>query len=133
MEGDGAVFINSLAWIVRAGEVPVLTDTAWDFWNRFYFYYLKRTPGAIAAYREAMNFGPTLDAAVAKVKRELREAGGGESGPDLDGIMLRNAEVIAPSVPPSPELPAQMKRMGLFVFRIQAKQQLIIIGHVPAP
>src|SRR3546814_18863197 len=92
MEGDGAVFINSLAWIVRAGEVPVLTDTAWDFWNRFYFYYLKRTPGAIAAYREAMNFGPTLDAAVAKVKRELREAGGGESGPDLDGIMLRNAE-----------------------------------------
>src|SRR3546814_8442109 len=33
MEGDGAVFINSLAWIVRAGEVPVLTDTAWDFWR----------------------------------------------------------------------------------------------------
>src|SRR3546814_10020451 len=90
MEGDGAVFINSLAWIVRAGEVPVLTDTAWDFWNRFYFYYLKRTPGAIAAYREAMNFGPTLDAAVAKVKRELREAGGGESGPDLDGRSEEN-------------------------------------------
>src|SRR3546814_14031011 len=88
---------------------PVLTDTAWDFWNRFYFYYLKRTPGAIAAYREAMNFGPTLDAAVAKVKRELREAGGGESGPDLDGIMLRNAEVIAQSVPPSPELLEQLK------------------------
>src|SRR3546814_14946415 len=55
MEGDGAVFINSLAWIVRAGEVPVLTDTAWDFWNRFYFYYLQRTPGPIAAYPQ-----PTL-------------------------------------------------------------------------
>src|SRR3546814_4071660 len=78
-----------------------------------------------------MNFGPTLDAAVAKVKRELREAGGGESGPDLDGIMLRNAEVIAQSVPPSPELLEQLKGMGLVVFRIQAKHKSFIIGDVP--
>src|SRR3546814_12511449 len=78
-----------------------------------------------------MNFGPTLDAAVAKVKRELREAGGGESGPDLDGIMLRNAEVIAQSVPPSPELLEQLTGMGLVVFRIQDKHNRFIIGDVP--
>src|SRR3546814_18067351 len=80
-----------------------------------------------------MNFGPTLDAAVAKVKRELREAGGGESGPDLDGIMLRNAEVIAQSVPPSPELLEQLKGMGLVVFRIQAKHKGFLIRAVPGP
>ena len=131
MEGAGAVFINSLARIVRAGEVPVLTDTSWDFWNRFYFYHLKRTPGAIAAYREAFKFGPMLDAAVVEVKRELREAGGDDSDPDLDGIMLRNAEVIAQGVPPSPELLEQLKGMGLAVFRIQAKRKSFIIGDVP--
>src|SRR3546814_16395624 len=79
MEGDGAVFINSLAWIVRAGEVPVLTDTAWDFWNRFSFYYLKRTPGAIAPSREAMNLGPPPDPPLPTATRDLREAGGGAS------------------------------------------------------
>src|SRR3546814_15136877 len=53
------------------------------------------------------------------------------SGPDLDGIMLRNAEVIAQSVPPSPELLEQLKGMGLVVFRIQAKHKSFIIGDVP--
>src|SRR3546814_3265028 len=45
--------------------------------------------------------------------------------------MLRNAEVIAQSVPPSPELLEQLKGMGLVVFRIQAKPKSFIIGDVP--
>src|SRR3546814_18871744 len=45
--------------------------------------------------------------------------------------MLRNAEVIAQSVPPSPELLEQLKGMGLVVFRIQAKHKSFIIGDVP--
>lgn len=131
MEGAGAVFINSLAKIVRAGQVPVLTDAAWDFWYRFYFYYLKRTPGAIAAYREAFDFEPMLDDAMVKVKHELRTNGGDEIDPDLGRIMLRNAEVVAQSVPPSPELLEQLKEMGLAVVRIQAKRKSFIIGDVP--
>src|SRR3546814_7942091 len=45
--------------------------------------------------------------------------------------MLRKAEVIAQSVPPSPELLEQLKGMGLVVFRIQAKHKSFIIGDVP--
>lgn len=131
LEGVGSTFINALAKIVRAGDVPELSDSAWDFWNRFFFYYLKRAPGAIAAYGEAMNFAPVLDEAVGSVRKELREAGGDADDPGLAHLLKRNAHVIAQSIGPSPELLAQLDTMGLIVHRIEKSNKSFIIGDVP--
>lgn len=131
LEGEGGKFINAVARIVRAGETPVLIPPAWAFWDQFFFYHLKRTPGAMAAYSEAMNFDAKLDEAVEEARAQAAVAGGEGEAAGLDAQVRNNARVVAQSIGPSPELLALFETMGLVIYRIADRRKSFVVGDVP--
>lgn len=91
MEGVGAKFIDDLAGIIRAGETPKLDDGAWDFWGDFFYYHLKRTPGAIDAFAEQMNFDVKIEETFAKVQKARALSGRDPDEPGLKARIYKNA------------------------------------------
>lgn len=131
LEGEGGKFINAVADIVRAGKTPELAPPAWSFWDHFFFYHHKRTPGAMAAYSEAMDFGAKLDEAVEEAKAEAAAAGRKTVAADLDAQVRNNARVVAQSISPSPELLALFETTGLAIYRIVDSRKSFVVGDVP--
>lgn len=131
MEGIGAKFINDLAAIIRAGETPKPDDNAWDFWVDFFYYHLKRTPGAIDGFAEQMDFDKKIEEAFVKIQ-EARVLSGKD--PDEAGLKERirkNAVVLAQRVPPSDEVRSAFRQLGLAVYRITDPKKSFIVGDVP--
>ena len=83
IEGIGARFIDDLADIIRAGETPKLDGGAWDFWGDFFYYHLKRTPGAIDAFAEQMDFDAKIEETFAKVQEAHGKSGRDPAEPGL--------------------------------------------------
>lgn len=131
MEGVGAKFIDGLAGIIRAGNKPKLDDGAWDFWGDFFYYHLKRTPGAIDAFAEQMNFDAKIEETFAKVQ-EARVLSGRDPGePGLKERIYKNAVVMAQRMPPGEEVRKVFHQFGLAVYRITDPKKSFIVGEVP--
>ncbi len=131
MEGAGAKFISDLAAIVRNGEKPKLDAGAWHFWDHFFFYHLKRTPSAIAAFAEQMNFGDKIAETVEKIRAIRAENGRDPDEPGLAERIARNAVVVAQAAQPSAEVLAQFEKMGLAIYRITDPSRSFVVGDVP--
>jgi hypothetical protein len=131
MEGTGAKFIDDLAAIVRGGNTPKLDKGAWHFWDHFFYYQLKRTPSAITAFAEQMNF----DGKIAETIEEIRAARA-ENGRDPDEAGLaeriaKNAVILAQAARPSEEVLAQFAQIGLAIYRITDPARSFIVGDAP--
>ncbi|HWJ70677.1 MAG TPA: DUF4238 domain-containing protein [Sphingobium sp.] len=131
LEGTGAAFIRQLCEIVRNNELPKLDDGAWDFWDHFFYYLQKRTPGAIAAIAEQMGFGKKIEATAAEVRAARAERGDDSDQPDLEQWIAKNAIVVAQARAPGPELLATLKTLGLAIYRIKDPMKSFIVSDVP--
>lgn len=131
LEGAGAKFINRLADIVRRGDTPDLDNSAWDFWNRFFYYHLKRTPGAITFFAEQMGFEDTIKRAAEKIRAIRREGGGDPEEPDLEEQLSRNAIILAQAATPSADVLNAFGQLGLAIYRITDPSKSFIVGDVP--
>ncbi|WP_342249200.1 DUF4238 domain-containing protein [Sphingomonas sp. OTU376] len=131
MEGAGAKFIDDLAAIVRNGEKPDLDKGAWHFWDHFFYYHLKRAPGAIAAFAEQMDFDDKIAATVEKIRATRAETGRDPDEAGLHARVAKNAVIVAQAAAPSPEVLAQFEKMGLAIYRITDPARSFIVGDVP--
>ncbi|PNU03246.1 DUF4238 domain-containing protein [Novosphingobium guangzhouense] len=131
LEGVGGPFITRLAAIVRDGKTPDLDAGAWSFWDQFFYYQLKRAPGAIAAYTEQMGFAAKVDTAVAQIRDIYVEDGSDPNEPGLAERVRKNAIVLAQRAAPSPDVLAAFKALGLAIYRITDPTKSFIIGDVP--
>ena len=131
LEGAGATFINQLAAIVRAGELPKLDDGAWRFWGQFFYYHLKRTPAAIAFFANEMNLDARIQATFENVRTIRAETGGDPDEVGLKERIRQNAIVTAQRAPPSPEVLAAFEKMGLAIYRISDTSKSFIVSDAP--
>lgn len=131
LEGAGANFIRELAEIVRRKETPKLDDSAWQFWEQFFYYHLKRTPGAIAFFAEQMNLDEMIEDTFQKIKAVRVEAGGDADELGLRDKILQNAIVTAQGAPPSKEVLAVFETLGLAIYRVFDPSKSFIVGDVP--
>lgn len=131
LEGAGATFINQLADIIRSNEVPKLDAGAWRLWGQFFYYHLKRTPGAIAFIAEKMNFDAKIEDTVQKIQAVRVETGGDPDEPGLEGIVRQNAIVTAQRAPPSEEVLAMFATLGLAIYRITDPSKSFVVADVP--
>lgn len=131
MEGTGAKFIDDLAAIVRGGDIPKLDQGAWFFWDHFFYYQLKRTPGAINAFAEQFNFDNKIAETVEKIRTARAENGRDPDEAGLADRIAKNAIILAQAARPSEEVLAQFAQMGLAIYRITDSARSFIIGDVP--
>lgn len=131
IEGVGAKFIEDLAAIVRTGETPDLDPGAWEFWDYFFYYHLKRTPGAIASFAEQMGFDARIAATVEKIRAVRAENGRDPDESGLAARVARNAVIIAQAAKPSTAVLAQFAQMGLAIYRITDPTRSFVVGDVP--
>lgn len=131
LEGAGAKFISRLADIIRRGETPALDDNAWEFWGQFFYYRLKRTPGAIAFFAQQMNFDEMIDTTYQKVKSVRAATGGDADEQDLREKIRQNAIVTAQRAPPSDEVLALFATLGLAIYKVTDPAKSFIVGDVP--
>jgi hypothetical protein len=131
MEGAGAKFIDDLAAIVRGGNTPKLDEGAWNFWDHFFYYQLKRTPGAITAFAAQMNFDGKIADAVEKIRavRAENDRDSGDAG--LSERIAKNVIILAQAALPSKEVLAQFAQMGLAIYRITDPARSFIVGDTP--
>lgn len=131
LEGAGATFINSLATIVRGGQIPELDAGAWEFWSHFFYFHLKRTPGAIAAFAEQMNFDELVRQTAGKIRAIRLETGGDADEENLEEKIRKNAIVMAQAAKPSAEVLAAFERMGLAIYKVVNSRKSFIVTDVP--
>lgn len=131
LEGVGAPFIDNLARLVRAGKTPDLDLGAWNFWHHFFYYHLKRAPGAIAAYGKEMGLQARLDKTVARIRDLRARDGGNPDEPGLAEQVRQNAIVVAQRAPPSQAVLDAFNVLGLAIYRITDPSKSFIIGDVP--
>lgn len=131
LEGAGAKFIDKLAEIVRRDEVPELDAGAWDFWGRFFYFFLKRTPGAIAFFADRMNLDAMIEEAVKKVRAIRIEEGRDPDEPGLEAALRQNAIVTAQGAEPSADVLAAFAELGLVIYRIVDPAKSFIVSDVP--
>lgn len=131
LEGVGAAFINGLAAIVRGGREPELDAGAWEFWSHFFYFHLKRTPGAIAAFAEQMNFDELVRQTAAKIKAIRLETGGDANEENLEEKIRKNAIVMAQAAKPSAEVLAAFEQMGLAIYKVANSRKSFIVTDVP--
>lgn len=131
IEGIGARFIDDLADIIRAGETPKLDGGAWDFWGDFFYYHLKRTPGAIDAFAEQMDFDAKIEETFAKVQEARGKSGRDPAEPGLKERIYKNAVVMAQRMPPGEEVRKAFREFGLAVYRIIDPKKSFVVGDVP--
>ncbi|MFN4220655.1 MAG: DUF4238 domain-containing protein [Novosphingobium meiothermophilum] len=131
LEGVGAAFINGLAAIVRGGREPELDAGAWEFWSHFFYFHLKRTPGAIAAFAEQMNFDELVRQTAAKIKAIRLETGGDANEENLEEKIRKNATVMAQAAKPSAEVLAAFEQMGLAIYKVANSRKSFIVTDVP--
>lgn len=131
LEGEGAQFIERLSQIVRDGGVPELDEGAWEFWDNFFYYLQKRTPGAIAAIAEKMGFDARIQATAERFRAIRAERGEVEMQENLEDWIRKNAIVFAQAQRPSPELRAVLTTLGLAIYRITDPKRSFIVGDVP--
>lgn len=131
LEGTGAQFINDLADIVRSNSTPSLDKGAWDFWHQFFYYHLKRTPGAIMAFAELLGFQGAVDEAVTRIKEIRVEEGGSSDETGLAQRIFKNAVIIAQLAGPSLEVLAAFQKLGLAIYWIGDPKKSFVIGDVP--
>ncbi|WP_213981347.1 DUF4238 domain-containing protein [Sphingomonas sp. dw_22] len=131
MEGNGASFIDQLADAVRSNKLPKLDAGAWEFWDLFFYFQLKRTPGAIKEIGAKMGFDDRIKAAADEIRAIRKETGKDVDEPGLEEWIAKNAVVLAQAAKPSDELLAQFKTMGLAIYRINDPQKSFVVGDVP--
>lgn len=131
LEGAGATFINQLADIIRSGEIPKLDDSAWLFWGQFFYYHLKRTPGAIAFFAKQMNLDEMIDHTYEKIKAIRAETGGNAGEAGLRDTIRQNAIVTAQRAAPSKEVLALFETLGLAIYKVAEPAKSFIVGDVP--
>jgi len=131
MEGSSASFIGQLADAVRSGKQPALDPGAWNLWDLFFYYHLKRTPGAIKAIGAETGFGDDIKAAAAEIRAIRSEAGQDAAEPSLEEWIAKNAVVLAQAAKPGEALLAQFRTMGLAIYHIDDPQKSFIVGDVP--
>jgi hypothetical protein len=131
LEGAGANFISQLADIIRNGETPKLDDSAWAFWGQFFYYHLKRTPGAIRFFAEQMNFDVLIDNTYQKIKAVPAETGGDAEEQGLRDKIQQNAIVMAQRAPPSKEVLALFETLGLAIYKVTDPAKSFVVGDIP--
>lgn len=131
LEGVGAKFISELADIIRKGKTPKLDQSAWEFWGQFFYYHLKRTPGAIAFFAEQMNFDEMIDNTHQKIKAVRAETGGDEGEQGLREKIPQNAIVMAQRAPPSKDVLALFETLGLAIYKVTNPGKSFVVGDVP--
>lgn len=131
LEEAGAKIIRELAEIVRSNEIPKLDDSAWQFWEQFFYYHLKRTPGAIAYFAEQMNLDEMIDDTLQKVKAVRVETGGDADELGLRDKILHNAIVTAQGAPPSKDVLSAFEAIGLAIYKVSDPAKSFIVGDVP--
>jgi len=131
LHGIGAGFINGLAAIVRGGQEPELDAGAWEFWSHFFYFHLKRTPGAIAAFAEQMNFDELVRQTAAKIRAIRLETGGDANEENLEEKIRKNAIVMAQAAKPSAEVLAAFEQMGLAIYNVATSRKSFIVSDVP--
>lgn len=131
LEGAGASFITQLADIVRNGAIPKLDENAWQLWGQFFYYHLKRTPGAIAFFADQMNLETKIVETVKKIQAIRAETGGDPDEPGLEGTVRQNAIVRAQHAPPSTEVLKAFATLGLAVYWITDPTKSFIVADAP--
>lgn len=131
MEGVCAKFIEDLADIIREGATPKLDDGAWDFWGDFFYYHLKRAPGAIDAFAQHLNFDAKIEETFAKVQEVRSQSGRDPDEPGLKERIYKNAVVMAQRMPPGEEVRKAFREFGLAVYRIIDPKKSFVVGDVP--
>ncbi|MBB4633243.1 DUF4238 domain-containing protein [Sphingosinicella soli] len=131
LEGAGAQFINDLATIIRGNGIPNLDKNAWNFWNHFFYYHLKRTPGAIAVFAQHVGFRVKVDEAVATIKKIGAEEGRETDDANLEERIVKNAVIMAQRAKPSAEVLEVFAKMGLAIYRIVDRNKSFVIGDIP--
>jgi hypothetical protein len=131
LEGAGATFISQLADIIRRGKTPKLDESAWEFWGQFFYYHLKRAPGAIAFFAKQMNWDQMIDNTYQTIKAVRAETGGNADEQGLRDKTRKNAIVTAQRAPPSNEVLALFATLGLAIYKVADPVKSLIVGDVP--
>ena len=131
LEAAGANFINQLAIIVRGGKCPTLDEGAWQFWGQFFYYHLKRAPGAIAFFAEQMNFDQRIDETYQAIKNIRAEDNHNADEERLRENIRQNVIVMAQRAPPSEEVLETFKTLGLAIYKVAHPAKSFIVGDVP--
>lgn len=131
MEAHGAEFIAQIADATRKNQRPKLDADAWEFWDLFFYYHMKRAPGAIDAIAAKTGFQDRIRAAADEIRAIRAERGDHEDEPGLEDWIANNARVLAQAAKPGPALQAQLKKMGLAIYRIIHPDKSFVIGDVP--
>jgi hypothetical protein len=131
LEGAGAQFISNLADIIRREETPKLDDNAWKFWGQFFYYHLKRTPGAIAFFAKQMNWDQRIDNSYQKIKAVRAQTGGNADEQGLRDKIRQNAIVTAQRAQPSDKVLALFATLGLAIYKVADPVKSFIVGDIP--
>lgn len=131
MEAHGAEFIAQIAETIRNGQRPKLDLGAWEFWDLFFYYHMKRAPRAIEGIAASKAFEDEVKAAADEIRAIRGERGDNRDEPGLEDWIAKNAKVIAQAAKPAADLQAQLKRMGLAIYRITDPNKSFVIGDLP--
>lgn len=131
MEAHGAQFIAQIADAIRNNQRPKLDAGAWEFWDLFFYYLMKRAPGVIEAIAARMGFDERIRTAADEIRAVRAERGDHHDEPGLEDWVAKNARVIAQAAKPGPELQAQLKKMGLAIYYIADPAKNFVIGDAP--
>lgn len=131
MEAHGAQFIEQIVAAVRNGQRPKLDAGAWEFWDLFFYYHMKRAPGAVEAIAAKTGFHDRIKAAADEIRAIRAERGDHQDEPGLENWIANNARVLAQAAKPGPELQVQLKKMGLAIYRIADPNKSFVLGDVP--
>jgi hypothetical protein len=128
MEAHGARFIAQIADAIRNNKRPKLDTGAWEFWDLFFYYHMKRAPGVIDALAAKIGFDERIKTAADEIRAIRAERGDQQDEPGLEDWVAKNARVIAQAAKPGPELQAQLKKMGLAIYYITDPAKSFVIG-----
>lgn len=131
LEGAGASFIQQLSAIVRGDDVPQIDDAGWYFWDHFFYYLQKRTPGAIAAIAERMGFAKRIQETADRIRAVRAERGEATDQDDLEEWVGKNAIVVAQAQRPGSDLLKMLSTLGLAIYRAIDPRTSFVVTDVP--
>ncbi|WP_439604155.1 DUF4238 domain-containing protein [Shinella sp.] len=129
VEAPAAPFFARLSADVRRGVDPVLTPVEWAIWDTFIYYQIKRTPLYIDSIAERAD----LDGLILK-NAEIYRPGAASlimKDPELRERILKNAKVAAQRLPPSRAIQRVSKTLGLLVYYLPDRGKSFIVGDSP--
>lgn len=130
MESVGADFMRQLLGIVRRGQVPRLDEGSWDFWRRFIYVHMKRSPAYLERVAARLGTWESVTEKLATVASEGGPDGDRATALLSDPAALRkyvnNLRPLVAGRAPSDDVEAALKNRGISVFRAPPRKSFIV-------